>query len=153
MSREWGIYPENVQPRQWWGARALIENGRMVLLPDRQNYENNLASDADRADLFWWLENEFDPAIQEKCQAGFFRNWNDKFILNSESGRFHAEATPKNSGGSYLYIGVWEVFSDCTKRCRRCHSIVSPSDVEGYPYVCYTCDENMFEFEVYESEE
>lgn len=39
------------------------------------------------------------------------------------------------------------------KRCKRCHSIVNPSDVEGYPYVCYYCDENMFEFEVYESEE
>ena len=43
MSREFGIYPENMEPRQWWGARAIVEkiNGewRFSLLYDRQNYE------------------------------------------------------------------------------------------------------------------
>ena len=31
--------------------------------------------------------------------------------------------------------------------CRRCGNPVYQSDVEGYPYVCYHCDENMYEFE------
>lgn len=31
--------------------------------------------------------------------------------------------------------------------CRRCGNLVYKSDVEGYPYVCYHCDENMYTFE------
>ena len=31
--------------------------------------------------------------------------------------------------------------------CRRCGNQVYKSDVEGYPYVCYHCDENMYTFE------
>ena len=34
--------------------------------------------------------------------------------------------------------------------CRSCGNPVYKSDVEGYPYVCYHCDENMYEFETYE---
>lgn len=110
MSREWGIYPEDCEPKQWWGARALIENRRFVLLFDRQNYEQGeKASDTDKGDMFFWMENTMDPAIQEQVKKGFFRKWEDVFRLDSESGRFHCEATTKNSGGAYLYIGVWEV--------------------------------------------
>lgn len=36
--------------------------------------------------------------------------------------------------------------------CRRCHSRVFDSDVEGYPYVCYVCDENKYDFETYRKE-
>lgn len=110
MSREWGIYPESCEPKQWWGARALIENGRMVLLYDRQSYEQSLkASETDKKDMFFWMQNTMDPAIQEQVKKGFFKKWEDVFTLVSESGRFHCEATTKNSGGAYLYIGVWEV--------------------------------------------
>lgn len=108
MSREWGIYPKNHEPRQWWGARAIIERGKMVLLPDRQNYESDGATSTDKEDMFWWMENVMDAALQEQCKLGKFCEWDDLFVLESESGRFHCEATPKNSGGSYLYIGVWE---------------------------------------------
>ena len=31
--------------------------------------------------------------------------------------------------------------------CRSCGNPVYKSDVENYPYVCYHCDENMYEFE------
>ena len=31
--------------------------------------------------------------------------------------------------------------------CLRCGNLVYKSDVEGYPYVCYHCDENMYTFE------
>lgn len=34
--------------------------------------------------------------------------------------------------------------------CSRCHHEVSPSDVEGYPYVCKYCDENLYDFETEE---
>lgn len=33
------------------------------------------------------------------------------------------------------------------KRCPRCGEFLSPSDVEGYPFVCHECDENFFAFE------
>lgn len=109
MSREWGIYPDDCQPRQWWGARAIINRGRMELLPDRQNYErNDDVSDVDRDDMFFWMGSEMDSVIRKKVKEGFFKKWEDILIINSETGRFHCEATPKNSGGCYLYIGVWE---------------------------------------------
>ena len=109
MSREWGIYPESCAPRQWWGARALIENGRMVLLPDRQNYErDDVVSDTDKSDMFFWMQNTMYDAIQDWVMKTRPREWENRFELDSDSGRFHCEATPKNSDGSYLYIGVWE---------------------------------------------
>ena len=36
--------------------------------------------------------------------------------------------------------------------CCRCGNPIYVSDVEGYPYVCYHCDENMFTFETEEVE-
>lgn len=31
--------------------------------------------------------------------------------------------------------------------CKRCGSRIYHSDVKGYPYVCFECDENMHSFE------
>lgn len=113
MSRDFGIYPDGFNPRQWWGARALIEhrNGkwRFALLPDRQNYEcDETVTDTDRADFFCWMENEMDKALQERVRVDYkFREEDVLFTLDSQSGRFHCEARSRNSGG-YLYIGVWE---------------------------------------------
>lgn len=36
-------------------------------------------------------------------------------------------------------------------RCPRCGRKLSPSDVEGYSFVCYRCDENFYDFEAVES--
>lgn len=37
-------------------------------------------------------------------------------------------------------------------RCRRCgRPILKETNVEGYPYQCLNCDENMFSFETYEA--
>ena len=108
MSREWGIYPENCTPSQWWGARAIINRGKFELLPDRQNYERQEGvSDRDKGDFFFWLENSFDIAVKQALNDGKFKTaavW----TMDSSSGRFHAEATTRDSGG-YLYVGVWEV--------------------------------------------
>jgi len=35
--------------------------------------------------------------------------WNDLVMIQSEDGSFMCHATPKNSGGEYLYIGCWEI--------------------------------------------
>ncbi|MPM06332.1 hypothetical protein SDC9_52631 [bioreactor metagenome] len=110
MSREFGIYPEKIEPRQWWGGRGAVIKGRMELYPDRQNYERkDEVSDVDKRALFSWMEEVMDPELQKLAKSGRLREWNDKFTMDSEDGRFHCEATPKNSGGGYMYIGVWEV--------------------------------------------
>lgn len=108
MSREWGIYPDGHKPLQWWGARAIIERGEMVLLPDRQNYERDESvSDVDKEDMFFWMSHEMDAALKKATKAGQFRE-SELFMVESESGRFHCEANGRSSGG-YIYIGCWEV--------------------------------------------
>lgn len=107
--REWGIYPENFTPRQWWGARAIIKKGAVCLLPDRQNYEaDSSVTEQERADMFNWMSSTMDAALQAQAKAQKFNCWEDYLILDSEDGRFHCEASPKNSGGDYLYIGCWQ---------------------------------------------
>lgn len=50
-------------------------------------------------------------------------------------------------------ILVDKFLSNLKRKCPRCGSILAPSDVEGYAYVCNKCDENFCHFEVDESEE
>lgn len=45
------------------------------------------------------------------------------------------------------------IYVPTNRRCHRCHSIVFESDLEGYPFVCLDCDENMFSFETYIDED
>src|SRR5699024_1421232 len=35
------------------------------------------------------------------------------------------------------------------RKCNRCNNQVLISDIEGYPYLCFECDENLFEVETY----
>src|SRR5699024_7742564 len=35
------------------------------------------------------------------------------------------------------------------RKCHRCNNQVLISDIEGYPYLCFVCDENLFEVETY----
>ena len=110
MSREFGVYPEGIAPRQWWGGRGAVIKGKMEIYPDRQNYERSEnVSDADKRAMFEWMEEVMDPELQKLAKSGQLREWSDKFAMDSDDGRFHCEVTPKNSGGGYMYIGVWEV--------------------------------------------
>lgn len=114
MSREFGIYPEGIEPRQWWGGRGAVIKGRMELYSDWQNYERkDDVSDADKRALFSWMENVMDSELQKQAKSGQLREWNDKFTndkftMDSEDGHFHCEVTPDNSGGGYICLGVWE---------------------------------------------
>lgn len=110
MSHEFGNCPEDFSPKMYWGARAIIEKDKSVtILPDRQSFEQLEGSRMDKDDFIFWINSVALPAIVAKAKTGFFRAWEDTFTLDSDSGAFHCEATPKNSYGSYLYIGVWEV--------------------------------------------
>src|SRR5699024_8253264 len=35
------------------------------------------------------------------------------------------------------------------RKCNRCNNQVLISDMKGYPYLCFECDENLFEVETY----
>ena len=50
-------------------------------------------------------------------------------------------------------ILVDKYLSNLKRKCPRCGSILAPSDVEGYAYVCHECDENFCHFEVDETTE
>lgn len=50
-------------------------------------------------------------------------------------------------------ILVDKYLSNLKRKCPRCGSLLAPSDVEGYAYVCHECDENFCHFEVDETEE
>ena len=65
--REWGIYPEGKNPKQWWGARAIIEKDlRISLLPDRQSYErDDTVSDQEREEMLWWMSLTIEKQLQD----------------------------------------------------------------------------------------
>ena len=49
-------------------------------------------------------------------------------------------------------ILVDKFVSNRQRKCPRCKGLLSPSDVAGYKYVCYDCDENFYGIEVGEEE-
>ncbi len=114
MSHEWGNYPEDFTPKMYWGARAIVRdrwNGTWALdIPqNRQCFEQLDGSRMDKDDFIDWINSEVIPTLEEKVKQGSFIRWEDIAVVISDSGAFRCEATPKNSGGGYLYIGCWEV--------------------------------------------
>ncbi|MEA5040035.1 MAG: hypothetical protein VB086_09380 [Clostridiaceae bacterium] len=101
MNKDFGIYPDNMTPRCWWGARAIATNHKYGLdIPwDRQCYDGEKDDD-----FLFWINNTVIPKLDQR-----FKNCDTKIIsFNSDSGRFHCEASDRNNYG-YLYIGCWEV--------------------------------------------
>lgn len=115
MSHEWGNYPENFIPKMYWGARAILERecGRLgkvlCLLPDRQSFEQLDGSQKNRDMFIDWINKKVLPELRRHAKENRFYEWNDLVTIQSEDGSFVCQATPKNSGGEYLYIGCWEV--------------------------------------------
>jgi len=115
MSHEWGNYPENFTPKMYWGARAILERqigkpGKSLdLLPDRQSFERLDGSRMDADAFIGWINKKVLPELRRLARENRFHEWNDLVTIQSEDGAFMCQATPKNSGGEYLYIGCWEV--------------------------------------------
>lgn len=115
MSHEWGNYPENFTPKMYWGARAILqrESGQpgksLDLLPDRQSFERLEGSQTDEDTFFNWINTKVLPELRRHAKEKRFYVWDDLVTIQSEDGSFMCQATPKNSGGEYLYIGCWEV--------------------------------------------
>ena len=114
MSHEWGNYPEDFTPKMYWGARAILERVRgsrereLYLLPDRQCFECLDGSERDKDEFIDWINKMVLPELRSLAKKNFFREWSDLATIRSEDGLFMCQATPKNSGGEYLYIGCWE---------------------------------------------
>ncbi len=115
MSHEWGNYPEDFTPKMYWGARGILERvsgqpGKSLnLLPDRQSFER-LDGSQGNPDLFiGWINKQVLPELRRLARKNRFYEWNDLVTIQSEDGTFMCQATPKSSGGEYLYIGCWEV--------------------------------------------
>ena len=115
MSHEWGNYPEDFTPKMYWGARAILEreSGKpgkaLYLLPDRQSFEQLDGSQRDQDAFFAWINTKALPELRRLARENRFYEWSDLVTIQSEDEAFMCQATPKNSGGEYLYIGCWEV--------------------------------------------
>lgn len=115
MSHEWGNYPEKFTPKMYWGARAILERASdrpgkaLYLLPDRQSFERLDGSQRDQNAFFNWINTKALPELRRLAGENRFHEWSDLVTIQSEDGSFMCQATPKNSGGEYLYIGCWEM--------------------------------------------
>lgn len=115
MSHEWGNYPEDFAPKMYWGARAILEQesgqpGKaLYLLYDRQNFERLDGSQRGQDVFFDWINTKALPELRHLARENRFHEWSDLVTIQSEDGCFMCQATPKGSGGEYLYIGCWEV--------------------------------------------
>lgn len=114
MSHEWGNYPEDFTPQMYWGARAILEKKggqpgkELRLLPDRQSFEQLDGSQQDSETFSNWINTKVLPELRQFSREDRFHVWEDTVMIQSEDDSFVCEATPKNSGGEYLYIGCWE---------------------------------------------
>jgi len=107
MSREFGRYPVNMTPKQWWGARAIFKPydtyRKLDILRDRQNFEGDKTKSEE---FMCWVNDVFleqlDPYFNE-----LYSNQNKVIKITSTNGQFEGEVSCQNSYG-YLYIGCWE---------------------------------------------
>lgn len=100
---EWGIYPEGIVPRMYWGARAIITDGRVELLPDRQSFiaedgECRKAKDA----FLEWVNDKALPIVNYHVSV---RDTHHIDLTGVKEG-YRLIAEDRGSGG-YLYIGAY----------------------------------------------
>lgn len=112
---EWGIYPEDITPRMYWGARAIITDGRVELLPDRQSFmaedgESKKAKDA----FLGWVNDKALPIVNYHVSV---RDTYHIDLTGAKEG-YRLIAEDRGSGG-YLYIGAYAL---------------KPEDVPNYQY-------------------
>ncbi len=115
MSHEWGNYPKDFTPKMYWGARAILKRqigkpGKSLdLLPDRQSFERLNGSQRNPDTFTAWINKKVLPELRRLARENHFYEWDDLVTIQSEDGAFMCQATPKGSGGEYLYIGCWEI--------------------------------------------
>ena len=103
MSRpEWGLYPQDFRPRIYWGARAIISEGFVDLLWDRQSFASHPSVDEEEKDEFTaWLDKQALPYLNRRVKERTTAH----IEFKSRDGRYLCIAEDRKSGG-YLYIGA-----------------------------------------------
>lgn len=99
MSREFGLYPTDREPKLWIGCRAIITERRFDVPWDR--WSTDIKYESGKGNFVWWINNVAIPKIEANVKAG-----KKKFKFTSESGFFICEADDRYSGG-YLYCGFY----------------------------------------------
>lgn len=103
-------------PRRCTGVLGLFLRGR-VTNPERHCIFCRIASALKQLDgsqrdqdaFFGWINEKVLPELRCFARENRFHEWSDLVTIHSENGDFMCQATPKSSGGEYLYIGCWEV--------------------------------------------
>lgn len=125
MARDFGIYPDGIIPKLWWGCRAIATDRKHGLdIPmDRQNFDGDKDS-PDKNDFFDWLNHVAIPELDRR-----FKNYENVNIeFDSKDGRFHCAADEYSSGG-YLYIGAWRKHK---WKCKFCGCIIFNDDFDDF---------------------
>ena len=101
---EWGLYPDGdvVIPKLYWGARAIISEGYVELLPDRQSFRmaDDVTEEEKQAFLNWINEDAW-PILNHHVAQNHTEHIE---LINPKKG-YRLRAEDRDSGG-YLYIGV-----------------------------------------------
>lgn len=100
---EWGLYPQGFRPRIFWGARAIITDDTVDLLPDRQSFNTETDVDKDEKDEFVaWVDKQALPYLNQHVK----KHDTAHIEFASRDGRYFCVAEDRGSGG-YLYIGAY----------------------------------------------
>lgn len=102
-----GRYPENIQVKRFWGARALfnLKTSYQIDIPyDRKSFEGERENSQD---FINWINKEFFEKLTKETNAKLYNNQDKIICIKSEDGKYQGEASCQGSYG-YLYIGCWE---------------------------------------------
>lgn len=100
-----GRYPKDINPKVWWGARAIFGKGtdfKLDIPYDRKSYEGEKDDD-----FLYWINNSFFAWLLKRVNENLYNSQDTVYSFESEGGRFYGEVSCQNSQG-YLYIGCWE---------------------------------------------
>ena len=100
---EWGIYPEGVTTRLYWGARAIITSGEVELLRDRQSFHKQEdVTEAEQRDFMDWINHKALPIVNIHVRAKDTAH----IKLRSIYAPYYLNAEDRESDG-YLYVGAY----------------------------------------------
>jgi len=104
VARGWGLHP-SADARFHWGARAILRDGVIDLVWDRQGVEG-AAADHERTALAAWLNEKAMPWMRAYAKHGedFPSGDEDREVSVSGDG-YKLRANPRSSYG-YLYMSA-----------------------------------------------
>lgn len=101
----WGIPTTDRNTVAWWGARAILKDGEIDVLPDRRSVWGNGETEVSKgfSDLVHWIDKK-GLKLVEKLDL----NPREGKLHYIEDGKFRGLADTRGSCG-YVYLGFWKV--------------------------------------------